>query len=384
MNFILSILAIIIFILLFILEVRYTIEYLRQKTKLTLFLLILIASFGFSVGYDAFKIFHLFFLGNMFEFSDKIFFIGQGFFVLIGFIALGLMNFNLLKESGHPSKFQQIMEIFYFFSVPILTVINIYTLYGVFVPELNTYWYYINPILYILMGILFLPLSIYLMVKSRNYLKEIKRKEIVRHIELLGILFTAFCIERFVRMGQDFIVTSFNINWGFSIDYIIQFSVIIGLLSMFILIIFVNPQYLEITSIYFSVQSIYIIKESGQALYKYEFHKHKMKNEAFSTDQFLLGGFIHAIASGLQHSLGLEGKIRRMEIGNINAIFKHGKQVFCVLFTTECNKTIENKLNEFLIKFEGLFSSHLNEWTGNISKFMDNKEIEKWVLDIFR
>lgn len=191
------------------------------------------------------------------------------------------------------------------------------------------------------------------------------------------IIFAFIIIERVISLGMYFILPNSRLT------IIADLLVLSFLLTMSLIVLLKNPEFLENISTYFNVKSIYFIKKTGgQLLYSYNFES-EQSVMAISPNQFLLGGFIHAVTLGLEQLLKDWGKMETIKVGDTFLLFKDGKYVLGIIFTTQVTPMLHLKLLMLMQKFEQLFEKSLQNWTGILKEF-ESDQIKNWIIENFR
>lgn len=182
-------------------------------------------------------------------------------------------------------------------------------------------------------------------------------------------------IERFANIGMYLVVpnTVELLMTGLILLTIIMISAFVFTL--------ISPYYIETISAYFSVQAVYIIKNNGQMIYKFNFQD--IKQEPVDSTELLLGGFIYALTTGLKDVLKMGSSIHSISFGELNLLFKNGKYVFGVLMVKQYVPMIIEKLNYLVDDFEDKFKDFLEHWTGSVDVF-DSQIIHEMILGLFK
>ncbi|NHI94853.1 MAG: hypothetical protein EAX96_20355 [Candidatus Lokiarchaeota archaeon] len=353
-----------------------SINFFKNRTELNLLLIEVFFGMGFGVLFnDIILQYHIIFNENSFYIGEILFFV-QLLLLLLAISAELRISILLNEKRGHKVKLGKGFRVVYILSAAIFFIFNYLTYYITPVNEIGYYYFQINPITTIILACVYAPLLFYLIVRQTIYLTKIQNKELVIKGYLLGFFFTALPIVRFTFL-------SFYPTLGNSVStLIIERVIMIILLIFFAVLILSDFRFLERIFSYFAPNALFIIKDSGQTIFGYNF-KSTHDKEYFSRQQLLLGGFLYAISKGLENTLYLHGKLKTIEIGETSLAIKHGKHVIAVLFVSEITRIINENFDIFLNEFENAYSDQLEHWNGSISKF-DKTKFEELVLKYFK
>ena len=351
-------------------------QYLRYKTQLARILVTAFYSFGFGIYFECFRaLSFIFFEHHIDPFINKFLFIISTFLILFGIFTAfqALLIFN--RQSGHEIPKESFIKYSYLATIAVISIFNIFMAIEIYSPELG-YIYQLHPILIIATIAVQILLLIFVIARTRTYLREITNKKLVFQLVLFLSFFTALSVERcfslvyFLLLPNPFYI------------YIIDLSILAFFLVIGFILLLKNPVFLEAISTYFCVKSIHILrKKGGQVVFRHDFQQTDRSD--LVPDQLLLGGFIYAVTSGLEATLKVSGKMEEIKVGDITILFKHGKYVLGIEFVTENTPTLHLKLLQFMQKFESYYSPVLEDWTGDLSQF-DSKMIQTWAYEIFR
>jgi len=166
-----------------------------------------------------------------------------------------------------------------------------------------------------------------------------------------------------------------------SVLFLSDFIILLGISIGFLILILKHHELFETVNAYFSLKSIHIIRNGGQLLFGYDFKEEKFEDISDS-QRLLIAGIMSAVTSGLSESLALSEKVKSVELGDYNILFKHGKFVFGVLFSEEPSQILSEKLVRFITQFEKIYGESLKRWTGKMSIFKSN-EAKDLIFEIF-
>lgn len=363
--------------LLSILLARFLLDSLRHQTQIHQHVFIIFLIFGFGIIFEYLRISYFFIFGPIDEFIYRICFYLNCLFIFLSIsIALRAM-FIFYKQSGNTVKHERYIRIFYSVLPLALSVLNMFTYYKTDVNEFGYYTYQLHPIFYLLIPVFYAPLLIFILIKTKEYLYKIQNKKLTNQMLQFTIIFAFIIIERVISLGMYFILPNSRLT------IIADLLVLSFLLTMSLIVLLKNPEFLENISTYFNVKSIYFIKKTGgQLLYSYNFES-EQSVMAISPNQFLLGGFIHAVTLGLEQLLKDWGKMETIKVGDTFLLFKDGKYVLGIIFTTQVTPMLHLKLLMLMQKFEQLFEKSLQNWTGILKEF-ESDQIKNWIIENFR
>ena len=373
----LLVLSFIIIVTFSVLIIRFLIQFLKHDMKLTRYLIVAIYSISFGILYDSSRVISFILFGFLDETTDRFFFALKFFLIFIAVAAMIRIVFILNRQSGHEIKYDALIRYAIMGAIGVISAINIFT----FTPEPISgfpgfFTYRINELLFFSIIAVTIPFLIYIFMRLRIFVKEIREKAIRYQMIFLGVVFVVLILERLYNLGHTFIPHSF--------DTLVAEFWLITFISISALVIFLKyPDLLELISTYFCVKSIYVIKKKGgQLLFGYDFHGEG--DEDFTNpENLLLGGFIYAISRGLEVTLRLSGDLELIQIEDKYLIFKQGRFVVGLVFATEDLPATQFKLLLFLQKFERFYENSLRKWKGDLSEFQ-SETVMKWIYEIFR
>lgn len=282
----------------------------------------------------------------------------------------------LLKNSGHPIKYDNILRGSLLAIVGIFTLLAVFNSYALPAPEIGMYVYRIDGRFYTLMLAFVLSLFAYMFFKSRNIFKVVKDRRIIIKLIIAIALFTLLTWERHYS-NRPFLFLPFG-NLEIILDLIFLFLIILAV-SITLLVF---PDIAESINAYFSVSSLYIIKDNGSLLYSYHFGK-KLSKDVYSAHNLFLAGFIFTITKGLESAMGIDSELRTLDYGENKLLLCQGEFVFGVILCSDHSPLIEERLNKFIKKFETTYTKELKEWKGKVS-FLEKGGIEEEILSIFK
>jgi len=123
------------------------------------------------------------------------------------------------------------------------------------------------------------------------------------------------------------------------------------------------------------LDKIYLLTDTGTALYSYNFSKFVDKRGGVSED--LVSGGLTGIQSMLQEISRSKESIKVLDHGDLKIIFHHGKYTTAVLFVTKELYVFHEKLNRFHKSFEYMNKDELKDFHGNISKLYGIDELRR-------
>ncbi|MFX1449888.1 MAG: hypothetical protein ACFFCM_03530 [Promethearchaeota archaeon] len=379
MNFIilgLALLVLLFYISIFLISV---IQNIRHAIHLNQLLMIFLALLGYGIIFDLYRIITIDLIGFIPEFVDKFNYIIKtacAFFSVSLAIQITIM---MNEQSGHKVKKESLLRIitrFYIVLSCTISILNIFTIYKTNTNEIGFYSYQINIILYLVIFLFALILGIYTSYRTMYFFKEVKNKQLLIRMTFFALIYVSLLIERFANIG---IYLAFPNTPEI---FMLGLSLLTLIVTFAFFFTIKNPDYLESLSAYFSVKSIYIIKNDGLLLYEFDLQKEGYL-DPLASKKILVGGFIYGITSGLPEVLKLDKSVNSINFGDLNILFKHGKFIIGLLFITEYTPIISEKLTKFIDLFESHFKDQLETWNGGIDVF-NSKIVQDWVFKIFR
>ncbi|NVM01775.1 MAG: hypothetical protein HWN67_05545 [Candidatus Helarchaeota archaeon] len=376
MNELILIPIFIIYILYISILFRISVQYLKYHTKINQILYFSFLCLGYGILFDCYRIISLVFFGFVYDPIDKSGFIVKLIFIFLGISAIFYLINKIIEQSGHKMKYDNIIRTFYGLVVIGMLILNIFTFYKTDVDEFGFYTYQIDLILCSVLLLILLPLGFYFLNITRIILKEIRNENIAKQIKFFRLLFSFFVIERIYSLYYYYLFPYFIHNFLTDLSMILLIS--IGNFLFF----HKYPNFLENISAYFCVKSIYLVSVKGVIIYDFDFQKESYK-DPFTTKELLTGGFLFILTRGIETILDLKGRIKTMNFGDINIIFKYSKYVFGLLIVTEYTPINIEKLSKFIEKFETQYEKELENWSGELFIF-DYQKLRNWTNEIFR
>jgi hypothetical protein len=132
-----------------------------------------------------------------------------------------------------------------------------------------------------------------------------------------------------------------------------------------------------------SVKSIYIIMNSGVTLYYKNFTSDD--DQKTYIDEFISGGFINALTSGLKKAINIKNtEIKKITIGNNTLLFTYSTYVIGLLLVSEITDPMIEYLSKLVSNFEEVYEDKLVHWSGDVSIFKkEDSEVNKLVNKVF-
>ncbi|MFX1450366.1 MAG: hypothetical protein ACFFCM_05965, partial [Promethearchaeota archaeon] len=355
------------------------IQNLRHITPINQYLMLFLFTMGYGICFDCYRVISIHLIGFVPEFVDKFNYIAKVALIFFSVLVVFQIVVFLNQLSGHKIKKGFLIEkinFIYFFLSGFFSLINMFYIYKISPNELGFYTYQIDFSEYLIIFFFVIFFAIYLIYNTIIFLKEIKKRRLLIIMSLFSFNFCSLIIERFVIIGIYAVFP--NTVELFTFDIFIL-ALIMGFSACFTLII---PDYLESISAYFSVKSLYLVRNNGQLIYEIDFTK-EYYFEPFSSKKLLLGGFIYSIKYGLEDSFILGKTVNSIDFGDLKLLFKPGKYVFGVLFVSEQTPLIQEKLTKFIDLFESNYKIDLENWSGNVGKF-ETEEMKNLIFRIFK
>ncbi|NHI90894.1 MAG: hypothetical protein EAX96_00240 [Candidatus Lokiarchaeota archaeon] len=281
------------------------------------------------------------------------------------------------EQIGLKVKFGEYFKIIYYIFFIFLTIVNISTYVSIDGLEWGNPVILMNSNVYNLMQIIFLPLQIYMLIEFRRLYVKVKGRKLKIQLIFFGLLFIALI---YVKNLNNMVFDQGFYNYIYF--HLVEQIAILTILVFYVIILFTDSSSLETITNYFSMRAFYIIKDNGQTIFGYKF-KNNNNAEDLTQDELMLGGFIYTIASGLSQTLKTSEKVKKIKIRDTTFLLKYGKKIFGLLIVSELSKSIKQKFNRLMIKFEDKYQKELESWTGEISKF-DKNLMQQWLEEIFK
>jgi len=308
------------------------------------------------------------------------FFIIKVFLTLLGYPFAFKLHVIILKYMGKEKKIHLIIRFYVISLGVILSVITIFTIYSSSPNFFGYYVYQVNPLIGMIMILLYFPLNLWIIIENRKIVKEINDPNTKFKINILTFLVFFMVGERMSSlMAYGLLIEYAYIH--FDIILLIHSLVILGEILLFIIILFKYNDFVEKIGMHFAIKSMFIIKNSGQLLFEHDFEENVSK-DAHSSENLLVGGFIYAITEGFKEMLKIKD-LSSFTTGERSVVIKHGKHVFGVLIASESSYLLQNKLGEFLVNYEDKYKDILENWTGEIT-ILKKSITQDLLFDIFR
>lgn len=334
---------------------------------------------GYGIFFDCYRILAISFIGFVPQLIDQFNYILKIIFTFFSVSIAFRIVMTLNEQSGHKMKKESLFTIIiraYVFLSWWVSVLSIFSIYKTDTNEVGFYTYQINFITLLIILPIIIPLFIYASFRAIIFLKEIKNRSLLIRMIFFTLIYISLLIERFASIGMYLISPN-------TVEILTTGLFLLTLIACFAFAFTIkNPDYIESLSAYFSVKSIYIIKNDGLLLYEFDLQK-EYYLDPFSSKKILLAGFISGLKSGLQEVLNLEESDYSINFSGLNLLFRNGKFVFGLLFISEYTPILSDKLNKFVNIFEQTFKNELENWSGRIDAFK-LKKIQDWVFKIFR
>ncbi len=260
---------------------------------------------------------------------------------IIGFI-------RMVEISGQERPKKEKIIITTYLLLAFIIVLTIYT-FNIRVVEIEGRSYFGLYSFYLIIGVvtLIIPQIHLLIISIKNFFKLYELK--------LRTPLIFFILALFFYLSALFAVVS-----------IIEIRIIAYILLMIALFVGIAlikkyPNLLPQLGTSFAYQSLFIIRNNGQTLFQKEFAPLVDEIKDRTIINYLIGGFIYAISSGLKEVVkdNTSTHLQTMDFGKIKMVFYYGKEVFGVLFTQEANKVIYNRLKKSIEEFELNFNQFL-------------------------
>ncbi|MBD3230966.1 MAG: hypothetical protein GF329_22495 [Candidatus Lokiarchaeota archaeon] len=370
------ILSMIIIGLCFAIFIKFQMEYSKNRTDTSRYLSIIFTCFGLEMACSYGNLLVSIFTGIINPPWYRYVFVLTFALIMLSVAAEISLILKFYEYSDHKVKYSFLHRLFYFFLVIILSIYAGFTFYRVDFIENGFSLHQINLMLLILLAVIYIPISVIILILYRKSIKGIRNKSLIypMHVAIFLTSFSTF--DRFSYFGFYNIIPDYNI------------FVLINIICVFILVftlifMFIYPDFAESLGIYFSVKSIYLITKSGRTIFSHNFKNNSDNNNLINSDEFMIGGFISAMSSGLEKAIKLKGKINKLSIGNIKLLFNDGENIIGVLIVNEANERLLHTLMDFVNQFEKLYDNESSD--DNLGSFISNNrdKIESVIENLF-
>ncbi len=299
----------------------------------------------------------------------------------IAFTIISEIHIVLSDYVGLPQKHKTLIR--YYLLVVALLVSGLGVLYSTpsTMGESGFYSYQFDTILYFGTFIAYLPVAALIFFRNLDILRSVNSKKVYYKLLFFTILSLFLIAERGFSLGGYSLVYSV-LGIPIDLSLLVNFLVL-GLISIMSLVMIIRYRGLmESIGSYFSIKKLYILKDNGLLIFDYDFEGKRFKDGLTSEDT-LIGGFIYAVTETFKEISKVEDDITSFTSGNRSVLIQRGKFIFGVLIVTEDSPLLHRKLLEFIHKFEEIYHSDLDNWTGEFTKF-DRLGILELIFEILR
>ena len=355
----------------------------EYRTNVNRLMFFAIACFGATLGLDAWRILWIILYKQYLVIFDTVGNYFKVLFIFLAFTCIIQVHVQIIKDSDLRIRGENYI-IYYMLILAIgLTVTNALAYYMTIPNYFGFYLYQFNFILYWITFFSYIPVCFFVFYGNRKIINNMKSKTIAFQLNIFTIISLLLIAERTYSLGMPgFLYSSLFIHLDFNnlLDNILISIILIS----FIIFLVKCPDFLEKVGCYFSIKTVFIIRNSGQLLFEYDFETGEL-NDAMTSKNSLIGGFIYAISEGMKELLNLAEKeeINTFKTRNRSLLIKQEKYIIGVLITVEDSILFHKKLMKFIKEFESLYEDCLINWNGDISKFK-TKEIKNLIYEHLR
>ena len=130
------------------------------------------------------------------------------------------------------------------------------------------------------------------------------------------------------------------------------------------------------------LNELYVINNSGIALYAFSFEKNTNLEFFEDTETILVGGVFSSIEKLLAHMMKTEENLQEIDYQNLKILMEKGEEVFGVLILNDQSSFLQYKLTVFLREFENFFKEEIENFRGDIVTFKIAKKLVQHVFEL--
>ncbi len=358
------VLAVLGFIFIPLLLLRYFIYHIKYGSAITRYILLATGCFGFGILYNCYRTLSFSFIGTMTELIDVLCFQTTVFLMILGMYLVLSILLQLNARSGHPIERAPLIQSVFLVGGFILSLINAITYLKSDTEIIGYYNYHIHPILNLIILSLFFVIFIFMFITLSHLLKALEGKTMLKFQAVILVAgLTVFTLERVYMLGR--LLTRF-VPLNSTIILLDLIAITIFWIGGF-LVVLIDPDFIETFNAQFSVQSLYLLdKEHGRIVYHIHF-----RGEPLVANEFLLGGFLHSISGGLTELLASRETVEAIQFQGLTILFNHGSHLMAVLFIVDDIPLLHQHLLSFMQELELLIDIDATNTTGAILKAND-------------
>lgn len=339
---------IVIEMLIVVLNIQFGIIYfnrfIKQKgTKNYLYL-------GWTILFSCFAItFFSFIIGDFYTSSDY-----RSIFLNFGYIFTGSGEILLSFYAERELKSKNYIITIIISSLLLILVVNL------------IFNFIVASIISIFFWVLFLVL---LIMYSNKFISKIEQKRRLR-LNVYGFV-TAASITILGWAGISDLGTAI---FGIFVRLIGDIFIITGM-TLISLLFLGLPRLSEINWME-KVNSLYIMHNSGRALYNYSFKEEKdLDEDAFDSRSQLIAGGLTSVTQVISNLIQSKEKLEIVDHGDKKIMFEYGDYTINVLIVDEILDILRIKLKNLTKDIETLYQNQLDSWDGDVDKFSLLKSI---------
>lgn len=351
-------------------------NFFKKITKLNSYVLYIVTGLGIGIFYDTIRL-QIFFLSIPIpQFIDQFLFCIKILFFFVAVYYEVRLTALILKNSGQELRYDKILKGSLISLIIIFTFLSVLLSYPLPSPGMGIYTFKIAFSFYIVITVFILSLFTYMFNKTRKIYKIIKDNNVKSRFTLAIAVFVPLTLER-ILSDRPFVL----FPYGY-MDIVFDLTVLLVIVSIGVTMLIIFPDIIESINAYFSVISLYLIKDNGSLLYSHQF-KVKEKEDTYSASNLLLAGFLFTVRRGIESAMGLHSELRTLDYGENILLIGYGEYLFGVIVCSDYSPLIEEKLDKFLKRIESRYKEQLKDWKGKIS-FLKEDEMREEISKSFR
>jgi len=349
-----------------------------------LWILLLLFSFGIGIlGESLQNISVILFNVSFTPFIEAIFFLKRT-LGYIGGITIIQLAYIYIRKAGFSLKYTKIMRNMTGIVVPFFVVINLFTSVPFPINEYGLSQCQISILLIPILYLVYIPVTSITVYNINKIIKEIQNQKTAKVLR--------FLVFSLILLAFSEIITSHSFYmFGNGIySHIFNYSLRLAYSLCLLVIISKYRYFLDLIETYFDLRAIYVISKGGITMFEYKFEhigrKPPINKKLIKlSEMVVLGGFVYVIAKGFEQMMNIAGEIRSLQIGDMTIYFAFGESIFSILFTTQENNLLRDKLQEYVEKIEEYNNGTLKNWNRAITEYIKPDNIMKRLVNqIFR
>ena len=375
------ILAIFIMAIMILCIVSFSTLWVKNQTRVNGLIVWYFGLFAGAIMLDCIRVVVIFGFGEYYPELDNVAYVAKIIAIFIAFTLVSEIHITLSEYIGYPQKHISLLRYYLMAIAAICASSSVYWYYTTAPDAFGFYVYQLYPILYLAIFLAYLPVAVVIFFRNLYILRSVTKKSIYNNLLIFTILSFVLVGERGYNIGAYSLLYSF-LNIPIELSLIVNFVALSILSFIFIFVILKYPNLMESIGTYFSIKKLYILKDNGLLIFNYDFEE-KIFLDGSVSQESLIGGFIYAITEGLKDILKACEDINSVTSGDRSFVIERGEFVFGALIVTADSPLMHRKLIEFIKILERNYKKDLENWTGEFTKFEEEK-IKKWIFKILR